>query len=643
MFTQRQKKILAILQQHKSNITSDEIARLVGVSSRTIRTEIKNILPNLKQDIAKINISTRKGYTIDIININEFNHLLDIKSNKILDSQTRTKYIIQRLLYNALNNQSIKQQDLADELFIGLSTLKANLKEVKEKLQKYHLEIINYKNQGMQIKGDEAQIRYCISEYIFSEFDDTNKFYQNLFSEYNLNIINNILIKVISSYELTLTDSSLKNLLIHVLIAIKRANKEHNVIYTLRQSKEIEQHREFLIATSIFDEIYNKLHIDVATSEIYYLTQHLMASKKYTNANNNINHYIDQLVIDMLKRVHHIVGINFLNDNNLIKWLKVHLEAVIPRIRFQMNIRNEILDVIKNEYPLAFQIGVVASKVIEEKEHIIVNENEIGYIAVHFGAALTRMDIKTNKITKSAIIVCGGGIGTAILLKARLKEYFKDLINIVNTMPGYQLQEKDLHNIDLIFTTVPLKRFKNISPEITKKIIHIKNLLNNEEIEFISHKFFHTADISKTNVEKFFHKDCFFTNKQFSTKEEILYFLTNQLKQKGLMDDITSNSVFEREFSSPTEIGNLVAIPHPMENSTTISSIAVLILDKPIIWLEHHVQVVFLISIAKNEFYLWEPIFLKLFNYLVKKNGIKKIIDKPNYDNFIKDFKKEFD
>mgnify|MGYP000396940225 CR=1 FL=1 len=28
MFTQRQRKILAILKQHKNNITSDEIARL---------------------------------------------------------------------------------------------------------------------------------------------------------------------------------------------------------------------------------------------------------------------------------------------------------------------------------------------------------------------------------------------------------------------------------------------------------------------------------------------------------------------------------------------------------------------------------------------------------------------------------------
>ncbi len=646
MFTQRQRKILAILQKHQDGITSEGIARLVGVSSKTIRTDIKIMVSALKKDIAVINISTRKGYSLDIIDNAAFDTILNRKNKLYLDNDNRIKFIVHQLLENALNNKSTKQQDLADELYIGLSTLKANLKEVKLKLQKYNLDIVNYKNQGMRIKGNEAQIRYCISEYVFTDNTisnsiNINNFYRNLFAPYDLNTINKILINVISSYELTLTDTALKNLLVHVLIALKRACNENNVVYTLRESKEIEQHREFSIATSIFEEIYNKLRIDVATSEIYYLAQHLIASKKYADTNNlenKSNPYIEELVNAMLERINTIVGINFLQDKNLIKLLKIHLESVIPRIRFQMNIRNEILNVIKSEYPLAFQIGVIASKVIEEREQLAVNENEIGFIAIHFGAALTRMDIKTDHIKKRAIIVCGGGIGTAILLKARLHEYFKDLINVEKTLPGYRLSKEDLRHIDLIFTTIPLQT----APDIQKKLIYVKNLLNSEEIELVQQKFFHTSNISKTTIERFFCKDYFFTGKQFLTKEEILQFLTDKLESTGLIDTQTRNSVFEREVSSPTEIGNLVAIPHPMVNNSAVSSIAVMILNKPIMWVEHHVQVIFLISIAKNEFHFWEPIFLKLFKYLVKQNGIKKMIDNPNYQEFIKDFSREF-
>ena len=118
--------------------------------------------------------------------------------------------------------------------------------------------------------------------------------------------------------------------------------------------------------------------------------------------------------------------------------------------------------------------------------------------------------------------------------------------------------------------------------------------------------------------------------------------MTESLENLGLMDEEASLSVMEREKASPTEIGNLVAIPHPLTNNAAISSISVLILDRPILWVEHQVQVVFLLSIATSEFYLWEPVFLKLFKYLVKENGVKKLLDNPEYESFIKDFKKSF-
>ncbi len=44
--------------------------------------------------------------------------------------------------------------------------------------------------------------------------------------------------------------------------------------------------------------------------------------------------------------------------------------------------------------------------------------------------------------------------------------------------------------------------------------------------------------------------------------------------EKGYMSEKTKSSVLEREEASSTEIGNLVAIPHPMYNDMDTSSIA---------------------------------------------------------------------
>lgn len=644
MFTQRQQKILRLLEKYK-NITSDELGRLIGVSSKTVRMDIKKIIPMLKKNVARVNISTRVGYSLEIINRELFVRLLDENQGNALDASGRAKYIIHKLLINALENKTICQQELADDLYVGISTLKISLKDVVKKLAKYNLAIITYKNKGMQIKGNENQIRYCISEYVFrmeDKNDKTDDLYKQLFSDIDIAIIKNIIIKVTSSYEIMFTDSSLKNLLVHILITIKRTLSGYSASYTLQESTKIEKCKEFLVARSIFVEIYRQLQIDIATDEIYYLTQHLIASKKYNDVDGQSSGYAEELVRAMLERVCLVAGMNFTQDKNLIRWLKVHLEAVIPRMRFRMNIRNEILDVIKNEYPLAFQIAIIASKVIEEREKIVVNENEIGYIAIHFGAALTRMDARNNN-RKKALIICGGGIGTAVLLKARIEEYFKDLITIVKTVPGYKLKTKDCNDIDIIFTTMPLSYIKNIDDSQREKLIYVQNLLNDKERTLIQQKFFNPAEVYKTNIEKFFREDCYNIGGNFKGKNDVLEYLTTQLKNKKLIDDLTCQSVFERENTSPTEISNLVAVPHPMVNNATVSSIAVLILDKPILWVEENVQVIFLISIAKPEFCLWEPIFLKLFEYLVKENGVKEMISGQSYTEFIKIIKQKFD
>lgn len=52
----------------------------------------------------------------------------------------------------------------------------------------------------------------------------------------------------------------------------------------------------------------------------------------------------------------------------------------------------------------------------------------------------------------------------------------------------------------------------------------------------------------------------------------------------------------------------------------------------------HRVQVVFLISIAKAQLLHWQTIFLKLFDYLVKQDGVREILRHPTYDDFLQSF-----
>lgn len=50
-------------------------------------------------------------------------------------SKQRINYILYKLLANTLNDISITQNDLAEEMYISLSTLKIHLNEVKNILK----------------------------------------------------------------------------------------------------------------------------------------------------------------------------------------------------------------------------------------------------------------------------------------------------------------------------------------------------------------------------------------------------------------------------------------------------------------------------------------------------------------------------
>ena len=607
-----------------------------------MRTDLKYMILEMDKSVAEISVSKRNGYRLEIHDADAAQKIYDMNINVQTEGRKRTNYITCALLEATFLGEPLKQQKLSDELFVSLTAFKAGLRDAKTQLEKYDLSVVNFKNYGMTLDGAERDIRHCISDFIFQNSKQRNHILSVLPIKIDAGKIRSIVIRVMSSYDIMLTDDSLERFIGYIVITLVRAGQEHNISYKLRESKAIEDHREFAMANAILEEIYSVFGVDVLSNETYYLAQQLIAANKYTPTNSQINQQIQILVDKMIERVTQIVGINFSEDETLRQGIKTHLEALIPRLRFKNRIHNEVLSVVKNEYPLAFQIGVIAAKVIEESEGMAVNEDEISYLAVHFGAALTRMNINADRSKQSAFIVCGAGIGTAILLKSRVEDYFKELLTVRQVMPGYKLRSADLSNVDVVISTIPIEKLPPLSENDIKKIVVVRHLLDEDEVKLIQQKLFNTTRIFAQNVDKFFRRECFVTGKTFKTKERIIDFMTGELEKLGLMDKEASDSVKEREIASPTEIGNLVAIPHPLKNSAAISSISVLVLERPILWVEHQVQVIFLLSIATSEFYLWEPIFLKLFKYLVKENGVRRLLNNPDYDAFIKDFKQSF-
>lgn len=633
----RRKIIFDMLKSHPQGLNGEAISQQLGVSSRTIRSDIKALQDALEKYNIRIFSSPTKGYRLS-----QFEHLSSIEHELFKDnmsnletSKQRINYILYKLLANTLNDILITQNDLAEEMYISLSTLKMHLNEVKDILQKYDLKVTQYKIKGIKVIGEEVKIRYCIVDMINT--CSTEKFFQKILANVDIELLDKIIKETLSYKKIQLADRSKEKFCLHITIGMQRSNCNKFVSYPSSIANKIENTFEYNVAKELIDNILKKMNIDIACSEVYYIAQCLLASKKLTDISESMDKkHVKKLVNIILKEIHEKLSIDFINDEYLIDGLTLHLNIALTRIQFQMNIRNELLETIKNDYPLAFQMGVIAGKIVEQYDNIKINENEIGYIALHFGAALSRNGIKENIKAKNIIIVCSSGLGISVLLKAKVEEYFHNRLNVVKVLPGYEVNEKTLENIDYILSTVPLK---NIASD---KIIKINRMLQKEDVENIENKIFHKETTELLEIATFFNKDNFYIGKNFETKEECINFLADEAIKKGLMNNNAKMSIFEREEMSSTSIGDLVAIPHPIYNECGTSFISILILNKPIIWDDLFVQVVFLLNVEKGKMNLWEPMFLKLYNYIKLKNGVNSILKNKSYEVFINEFEKMF-
>ena len=77
--------------------------------------------------------------------------------------------------------------------------------------------------------------------------------------------------ETMKNYDMRLTDIAFKNLIVHIVIILKRSFHEQRVDYEEEEIRQLEGHMEFTAAKEVLAGIYRVLHIDI-TDEVYYLT-----------------------------------------------------------------------------------------------------------------------------------------------------------------------------------------------------------------------------------------------------------------------------------------------------------------------------------------------------------------------------------
>ena len=636
MVSKRQKDIVLSLMKAKEPVTAEWMAKELGVSDRTIRNEIKELQSQCSSFGIMIESLRGKGYLLDIKDYKVFekefnpnaNDAIDDNQSDFSEQENRVLYILKRFL---LEKEPIKLESLEEELFVSKPKLQNDLKIVREILESYNMKLVSRPHYGSLAEGDEYMKRLCFSNYILSRNSnlniDSHSF--QLLDEKLFKKIKETIIKKVNEYKIEISDIALENLATHITIGCKRI-EEGFVIENLEHDLIGKYPFERIVANEMVKEVEEFTSLKFPEAEIDYIIVHLLGTKLiHKNTLNEFSKFdeLGTIIQCMLERLKSELNWDFYDDSEFIQALSLHIRPAMNRLRYNMNIRNPLLDEIKRKYPSAFEGAAIASRCIDEYLGTEVGEHEIAYIALHIGVGLERMKTK-QKQAKRVIVVCASGVGSARLLFYRLQNEFKDEIDIVTTTNYYQLREYDLSSIDFIISTIPIKEDIGVPVQV------VNTFLGEGDIANIRGSL---SSVNESEEERYLDPSRVFIHKDFEDKDMVIKFLCEELYKQKLVSKDYVKSVLEREAVAPTSFGNLVAIPHPLTPETEETFWTVCTLKKPIEWIDKQmVQFICLLNVRKVPKGDLERMYKKLLALLENSTTIQKVLKSESAEEIIR-------
>lgn len=648
---QRQKQLLKLLVFQEDYMTVQQIATHLGVSLRTAHTDLKEVDNLLMQQDLKLEKKPNVGVRIHANSSTKKSLLNHIDENKeevnVLSTKIRRMKIMARLLSH---KEGTSLNKLAEEFMVSKTSIVSDFEKITNMMNEFDLKL-ERNHTGTKVVGDEKNIRHALSQlannFVQLEFEeelqekassrlDLSTFYRlkNIFEIDDIGIIEEIIEEAEDKLGYKINEISYVNLITHLLILIKRLKTTNT--YSLEDASKVFTidtiDKTMAIAHFIATSITQYFDVEMPDGEIKYIHQYLVCSGIQSDFihldTNNYALEIDEtylgLINEMISIVSESVHYDLMNDKELKLSLITHFIPLIQRGIYDIKVENPLIKEIKTQYSAMFSIITMAIDMMQNEILKNLSDDEIGFLTIHFQAAIER-----SMIQKRVIIVCPEGIGFSRLIAHRI-ERFVSSVKIVDIVSMNGLSNTDLTNIDLVISTVPIKKCDKpvvlVSSFISELDIRdINNFLVESAKEEEHPSFEHLQDIIDETVV--------FTNLEFDNKKDVLSYLAGEMYQAGYVTKKYEKSLFDREEIMSTDLGNQIAIPHGSEKEIIESRVAIATLKKPIVWDKHEISVVFLLALTMDNPQKTKNILKNLYSIMDSKNTIKKIIEASDEDD----------
>ena len=495
----REIRLIEVLLRHPEGLTAEGLADQLGVSARTIHRDLQPASKFLASH--DLTLVRRAGRGIKVegpgsARARALEALGEMRSLELTPEERRVA-LLGMLLGS---DEPIKLRALASHTRVSVGVVSRDLDEAEDWLAAFELSLVRKRGYGVQVLGAEDDRRQAMSQLIMQDLDEaaflsspqesgehpaTSAGYTDQISaglmgmidEGRLQTVKTLTREAVERLPYAIADGAFVNLSVHVALMIERllrggeVEMDGDVLQRLRETAEYEN------ARTLAGAIEENFRLEVPEEEVAYLTRHLRGTK--LRQDHELDRYFESSDLEIASRVKALIhyvseqtGVTLAGDSSLYTGLLAHIDRAIHRLRENMRISNPLLSEMKEDYPALFDlVDRGMKKVFVEDE---VPQEEVGFVAMHFGAALDRGQ---GNFPNSVLIICPSGISSSKILASRLEKAFPQIRRIHNASL-FELEKLDANEFDLVVSTVSLQ-----IPD--ESYVQVRPLLSDDEVDRI--------------------------------------------------------------------------------------------------------------------------------------------------------------
>jgi lichenan operon transcriptional antiterminator len=388
-----------------------------------------------------------------------------------------------------------------------------------------------------------------------------------------------------------------------------------------------------ILVTRLIEEIEKKFQLTLNELEkeeihmLFHANVNYIPSNDIQELENIAGPEILAAMTSVLESVRRTFGISLDSEGFMVPFA-LHLSGLFSRAKQESFLKNPMLDSLKKDYPIVYDIAVFISLRLSELFEITINEDESAYIALHIGAELEGQKRNFSKI--KTVVLCPKYMGLDEKLYARLSQQFGNELNIKAVVSQFSNIEN--LSFELLITTIPVPkndRYKiiNVTPFYTED----QRLALVSEVAAI--RLNQKKQILSKNFDAYFNEEFFFIPDEKEQRDELIFTMCTRLAEAEIVTPDFYRHVLERENASSTAFES-IAIPHSVYMDANKTTIGVLLSSGGIDWNGRKVHVVLLAAINDLDRQLFTDIYEALISLFDSPNIYAELKNITTFEAF---------